>query len=354
MWQAAELGLRRRRDDERFDTGGLRGHHIHHHARRVDRITAGDIEPDPLDRHPTLGHSAARHNLGGGVGAPLIRVHLAGAFDGDLECGPHRRVELFERGIELGGGHPHTRRGHAIELLAELQRRRYPAITNRLHHRPHVMQHRVHVDSPRGSAVRSSAAEGVRPRRSTRASSMRDVMGSAVLSVAIRERIPAYRAATTGFPARVRRGDPARPRRRNALRWRGPAAEKTSHTSANLEYDGRMSIPRVQRPEIPDRMTWEELQRLPEEIAEQIELWDGRVVWGRRGPAEHQKCRHACGGSRHRLPRGRRARRCGRPLPTRLLRPGRGLPAPAPVRVTACATSSKPSGVRRRTHYSRH
>ncbi|MFC9998558.1 Uma2 family endonuclease [Nocardia sp. NPDC127526] len=35
-------------------------------------------------------------------------------------------------------------------------------------------------------------------------------------------------------------------------------------------------------------MTWEELEQLPEEIAEQIELWDGRVVWLRRGPAEHQ------------------------------------------------------------------
>ncbi|MFB7721643.1 Uma2 family endonuclease [Nocardia sp. NPDC056100] len=35
-------------------------------------------------------------------------------------------------------------------------------------------------------------------------------------------------------------------------------------------------------------MTWEELERLPEEIAEQIELWDGRVVWLRRGPSEHQ------------------------------------------------------------------
>ncbi|MBO0854327.1 MAG: Uma2 family endonuclease [Nocardia sp.] len=35
-------------------------------------------------------------------------------------------------------------------------------------------------------------------------------------------------------------------------------------------------------------MTWEELEQLPEEIADQIELWDGRVVWVRRGPAEHQ------------------------------------------------------------------
>ncbi|WP_063017287.1 Uma2 family endonuclease [Nocardia niwae] len=49
-----------------------------------------------------------------------------------------------------------------------------------------------------------------------------------------------------------------------------------------------MSVPRIERPDLPESMTWEELQRLPEEIAEQIELWDGRVVWVRRGPGEHQ------------------------------------------------------------------
>lgn len=35
-------------------------------------------------------------------------------------------------------------------------------------------------------------------------------------------------------------------------------------------------------------MTWEELEHLPEEIAEQIELWNGRVVQLSRGPAAHQ------------------------------------------------------------------
>ncbi|MFD4403417.1 Uma2 family endonuclease [Nocardia sp. NPDC058499] len=49
-----------------------------------------------------------------------------------------------------------------------------------------------------------------------------------------------------------------------------------------------MSLPRIERPELPEYMTWEELEQLPEEIAAQIELWDGRVVWVRRGPAEHQ------------------------------------------------------------------
>ncbi|MGV9678903.1 Uma2 family endonuclease [Nocardia sp. NPDC003482] len=49
-----------------------------------------------------------------------------------------------------------------------------------------------------------------------------------------------------------------------------------------------MSTPHVERPDLPEQMTWEELEALPEEIAGQIELWEGRVVWVRRGPAEHQ------------------------------------------------------------------
>ena len=50
-----------------------------------------------------------------------------------------------------------------------------------------------------------------------------------------------------------------------------------------------MSAPRVEKPDLPEYMTWEELEKLPDEIAEQIELWNGRVVWVRRGPREHQK-----------------------------------------------------------------
>ncbi|MET8800310.1 hypothetical protein ABZV91_28430 [Nocardia sp. NPDC004568] len=50
-----------------------------------------------------------------------------------------------------------------------------------------------------------------------------------------------------------------------------------------------MSRPDVERPELPEHMTWEELETLPEEIAERIELWNGRVVWLRRGPHEHQE-----------------------------------------------------------------
>ncbi|MCU1645828.1 MAG: Uma2 family endonuclease [Nocardia sp.] len=52
-------------------------------------------------------------------------------------------------------------------------------------------------------------------------------------------------------------------------------------------YPDDVALPYTQ-PELPEYMTWEELERLPEEIAAQIELWDGRVVWLRRGPGEHQ------------------------------------------------------------------
>lgn len=49
-----------------------------------------------------------------------------------------------------------------------------------------------------------------------------------------------------------------------------------------------MTASQTAPPDLPDRLTWEELKRLPEEIAENIELWEGTVVWVRRGPTEHQ------------------------------------------------------------------
>lgn len=50
-----------------------------------------------------------------------------------------------------------------------------------------------------------------------------------------------------------------------------------------------MPVPHIEKPDLPEFMTWEELEQLPEEVADQIELWDGRVVWVRRGPSEHQR-----------------------------------------------------------------
>lgn len=40
---------------------------------------------------------------------------------------------------------------------------------------------------------------------------------------------------------------------------------------------------------MPEYLSWDELQQLPDEIAEDIELWEHRVIWNRRGPMAHQQ-----------------------------------------------------------------
>ncbi|WP_327655653.1 Uma2 family endonuclease [Streptomyces sp. NBC_00483] len=46
---------------------------------------------------------------------------------------------------------------------------------------------------------------------------------------------------------------------------------------------------------LPETMTWNELDGLPGDIAKDIELWQGRVVWNRRPPMEHQRAaRYLC------------------------------------------------------------
>jgi hypothetical protein len=40
---------------------------------------------------------------------------------------------------------------------------------------------------------------------------------------------------------------------------------------------------------VPGKLSWDELQQLPEDVAGGIELWDGNVVWTRRDPFEHQQ-----------------------------------------------------------------
>ncbi len=57
--QATELGLRRAGDHQRVHPGGLRGHHVHHDAGRIDGVAAGHVQPDPLDGHPAFGDRRA-------------------------------------------------------------------------------------------------------------------------------------------------------------------------------------------------------------------------------------------------------------------------------------------------------
>lgn len=53
-------------------------------------------------------------------------------------------------------------------------------------------------------------------------------------------------------------------------------------------YAAEMAVSGGNHPDVPEFLTWEELGHLPEEVAEQIELWDGRVIWLHREPVEHQ------------------------------------------------------------------
>lgn len=40
---------------------------------------------------------------------------------------------------------------------------------------------------------------------------------------------------------------------------------------------------------VPEYLSWDELQQLPDEVAGEIELWERRVIWNRRAPFEHQR-----------------------------------------------------------------
>ena len=85
------LGLRRRRERDRLHARDLRRHDVHDDARRVDRLAAGHVEADPLDRLPALDDLGAGAELGDGG-----RRHLRLA-------GPaHPRDGLLERGADGG------------------------------------------------------------------------------------------------------------------------------------------------------------------------------------------------------------------------------------------------------------
>lgn len=40
---------------------------------------------------------------------------------------------------------------------------------------------------------------------------------------------------------------------------------------------------------VPEYLSWDELQQLPDEVAGEIELWDRKVIWNRRAPVAHQR-----------------------------------------------------------------
>ena len=104
-----------------------------------------------------------------------------------------------------------------------------------------------------------------------------------------------------------------------------------------------MSVPHGDRPDLPECMTWR-TGELPEEIAAQVELWDGRVVWMRRGPAEHQTFTNriwaAWSGAFAQIGRTIRSDACGSPpKPTSFWEPPARTTSPWISSYTAASTS---------------
>ena len=105
MDTAVELGLRRRGERDLADTGDLRGDDVHHDARRIDGLAAGDIDTRAAHRLPALLDPSAGLELSD----PRSR-HLRGggdthAPDGLVERRADARIEALERLDEVLGRH---------------------------------------------------------------------------------------------------------------------------------------------------------------------------------------------------------------------------------------------------------
>ncbi|BBJ44493.1 hypothetical protein SSPO_072110 [Streptomyces antimycoticus] len=151
--QPAELRLRRGGDGHRADPGLLRGHHVHHHGGGVDRAPARYVQPDALDRHPALGDRAARHHLGGVVGAPLVAVDQPGPPDGLLQGGAHGRVQLREGALQRLRGDPHPLYGDAVEPMGIVDQRSGTTMAHVVTDGPHLLQGGLDVELGTGQQV---------------------------------------------------------------------------------------------------------------------------------------------------------------------------------------------------------
>ena len=164
MRQAAELGLRRAGDHQRVHARGLRGHHVHHHAGRVDGVAAGHVEADPLDRHPAFGDRRTGRQRGRGVGAPLVGVHGAGPLDGHLAAPRGRRRRVASSAAASSPAGTRTVAGRTPSNDSPYSRAASaPRCGDRVDDRAHLGQHRVHVDAAarqRGAQLRRATACG--------------------------------------------------------------------------------------------------------------------------------------------------------------------------------------------------
>lgn len=85
MRKTTVLALWRTRHRERWNAGHLRRHDIHDDRTRIDRTTAGHVQPNPIDREPALSDRATFDNHGGHVDSALILVNKTSPPDRFVE-----------------------------------------------------------------------------------------------------------------------------------------------------------------------------------------------------------------------------------------------------------------------------
>ena len=163
--QPAVVLLRGGGQRDRPDAGDLGGHDVHQHAGHQRRQAAGDVEPDPVDRHHPLGHRGAGGHVGGDV---LLELGLAGGAqpgDGLLETRAHVGVQVLEGGRERRRRHPDVVVDDPVELRGELQDRVDPADPDGLADRMHRGDGGLDVElgARHGGAVVDGLAVGACP-----------------------------------------------------------------------------------------------------------------------------------------------------------------------------------------------
>ena len=163
----AVRALRRRRERDLGDARDLGGHDVHHDARRIDRLAAGNVQADAAHRLPPLPDPRARAELGhASAAAPARRTPAAPARSPPrARRGPSGRARRAPR---RGARRAPGCRGPTHRRSARPARAAPPRRARRRRRRgcAAVASASSRAAVARGTAASSSAGESARPRRS--------------------------------------------------------------------------------------------------------------------------------------------------------------------------------------------
>ena len=121
VWQATEVLLWWGGHNHGFSACFLSRDDVHDDRGRINRLTAGHVEPHTLNRLEHLCDRSARSQGCGVRGRLLIRMHGAHTVNGFLDCGSHVRIEFGCGLLELFGAHTHSFWAHTIKTLTKIE-----------------------------------------------------------------------------------------------------------------------------------------------------------------------------------------------------------------------------------------